>query len=317
MKKRLISGIKPSGKIHIGNYLGSIKKWLELQGEYESFFFLADYHALTTEKNKEVLKKQIKDLLIDLFSLGLNPKKATIFKQSAIQGHTELAWIFNCLIPISELERMTQYKNIKAQEKSVNAGLLTYPALQAADILLYKGEYVPVGEDQLQHLELTRIIARKFNNNYLKYFKEIKPILSPTPRIMSLNNPQKKMSKSLGESGYIAIRDSAETIARKIRKAVTNKEGINNLIELYEYFGEKNKLNKFKKDYENNSLMNSELKQELTTALINFLKPIQKNILYYEKHYNKIEKITKKGARKAQKIANINLEEIKNIIGIN
>ncbi len=316
MKKRLISGIKPTGKIHLGNYLGAIKKWLELQNKYECFFFIADYHALTTEKDKKILKEQTKNLLIDLISLGLNPKKTIIFKQSNIIGHTELSWIFNCLIPVSELERMTQYKNMKNKEKSINTGLLTYPVLQAADVLLYKGEYVPVGEDQLQHLELTRIIARKFNNNYFKYFKEIKPILSSTPKIMSLNNPNKKMSKLLGETSYIAIRDDAETIARKIRKAITNKEGVKNLIKLYEYFGDENKLNKFKKDYQKNILMNSELKQELTTSIISFLKPIQKNILYYKKHYNKIERIIKKGAKQAQKIANNNLKEIKNIIGI-
>ncbi len=316
MKKILVSGIKPTGKIHLGNYLGSIKNWIELQDKYDCFFFLADYHALTTEKNKKDLQEQIKDLAIDLMSLGINPKKSTFFKQSDIVGHTDLSWIFNCLIPVSELERMTQYKDIKKKEKSINTGLLTYPLLQAADILLYKGEYVPVGEDQLQHLELSRIIARKFNNNYFKYFKEIKPLLSPTPRIMSLNNPQKKMSKSLGESSYIAIRDNAETIARKIRKSITDKDGVNNLIELYEYFGNKDKLNKFKKDLKNNSLMNSELKQELTTSLINFLKPIQKNISYYKKHYNKINRINKKGAKKAQKIASNNLTEIKNIIGL-
>jgi len=316
MKKKLISGIKPTGKLHIGNYLGAIKKWIDLQDTYECFFFIADYHALTTEKNKDFLKNKTKILLIDLISLGLNPKKSIIFKQSEIIGHTELSWIFNCLTPVSELERITQYKNLKIKEKSINAGLLTYPTLQAADILLYKGEYIPVGEDQLQHLELTRIITRKFNNNYIKYFKEIKPILSPTPKIMSLNNPDKKMSKSLGEASYIAIRDNAEAVAKKIRKAVTNEKGIKNLMELYEYFGNKNKLNKFKKDYQKNSLINSELKQELTTSIINFLKPIQKNILYYEKNYNKIEKIIKKGAKHAQKIANNNLEEIKNIIGI-
>ena len=211
---------------------------------------------------------------------------------------------------------MTQYKDLKNKEKSINSGLLTYPILQAADILLYKGEYVPVGKDQLQHLELTKIISRKFNNTYTDYFKEIKPILSPTSKIMSLNNPKKKMSKSLGESSYIAIRDNAETIARKIRKAITDKEGVKNLIELYEYFGDKDKLKKFEKDFKNNSLMNSELKQELTTSIINFLKPIQKNISYYKKHYNKIEKIIKKGAKQAQKISNTNLEEIKNIIGL-
>ena len=140
MKKKLISGIKPTGKIHIGNYLGAIKKWIDLQDTYECFFFIADYHALTTEKNKDFLKNKTKILLIDLISLGLNPKKSIIFKQSEIIGHTELSWIFNCLTPVSELERITQYKNLKIKEKSVNAGLLTYPTLQAADILLYKGE---------------------------------------------------------------------------------------------------------------------------------------------------------------------------------
>lgn len=316
MKKRLISGIKPTGKIHLGNYLGAIKNWIELQNEYDSFYFIADLHALTSVKDKKILKEQTKDLLIDLISLGLDYKKSIIFKQSDIIGHTELSWIFNCLIPVSELERMTQYKDLKNKEKSINSGLLTYPILQAADILLYKGEYVPVGKDQLQHLELTKIISRKFNNTYTDYFKEIKPILSPTSKIMSLNNPKKKMSKSLGESSYIAIRDNAETIARKIRKAITDKEGVKNLIELYEYFGDKDKLKKFEKDFKNNSLMNSELKQELTTSIINFLKPIQKNISYYKKHYNKIEKIIKKGAKQAQKISNTNLEEIKNIIGL-
>jgi len=316
MKKRLVSGIKPTGKIHLGNYLGAIKNWIELQNEYESYYFIANLHALTTVKDKKELKRQTRELLIDLISLGLDPKKAIIFKQSDVIGHTELSWIFNCLIPVSELERMTQYKDLKNKEKSINSGLLTYPILQAADILLYKGEYVPVGKDQLQHLELTKIISRKFNNVYGDYFKEIKPVLSPTSKIMSLNNPKKKMSKSLGEASYIAIRDNAETIARKIRKAVTDKEGTKNLLELYEYFGDKNKFKKFRKDFKNNSLMNSELKQELTTSIINFLKPIQKKISYYENYYNKIEKIIKKGAKQAQKISNTNLEEINNIIGL-
>ncbi len=316
MKKILVSGIKPTGKLHLGNYLGAIKNWIELQDKYTCFFFIADLHALTTEKDPKIVKQQTKDLIIDLLSLGLDPKKSVIFKQSDIIGHTELSWIFNCLIPVSELERMTQYKDLKKKEKSINSGLLTYPILQAADILIYKGEYVPVGEDQLQHLELSRMIARKFNNTYTKYFKEIKPVLSPASRVRSLNDSEKKMSKSLGPNSYIAIRDSKKDITKKIKKAVTDKQGVKNLLKLYEYFGEEKKLKEFKKDYKDNKLMNSELKKEITKVLLDFLIPFQEKMKYYTKNYSKIEKILDKGSKKAQKIANKNLKKINNIVGL-
>ncbi|MBT4349832.1 tryptophan--tRNA ligase [bacterium] len=314
--KRLVSGIKPTGNIHLGNYLGAIKNWVELQKEYECFFFIADLHALTIEIDPRDLKQQTHELIIDLLALGINPKKTTFFRQSDIIGHAELGWIFNCLMPVAELSRMTQFKDESQKNiNNINAGLLTYPSLQAADILIYKGDVVPVGKDQLQHLELTRIAARKFNNRYKRYFPEIKPILSPAQRLMSLNNSKKKMSKSLGPASYIAIRDDEETVTHKIKKAVTDEAGVKNLLELYSYFGKKSKHQKMEKAHAAGKLMNSELKEELTLEILKFLKPIQIKIANYETQPLKIDKIIKNGAKKAQKIADKNLAEIKKIIG--
>ncbi len=315
---KLISGIKPTGKMHLGNYLGAVKNWVELQKQYQCSFFIADLHALTIEINQQTLQQQTFDLAVDLLAIGINPKKSILFKQSNIVGHTELAWIFNCLTPIAELERMTQFKDKSVkQENNVNAGLLTYPSLMAADILLYQAEYIPVGEDQVQHLELTRIIARKFNNRYGKFFPEVKPVLSPAKRLMSLNDSNKKMSKSLGEASYIAIRDDAETINKKIKKAVTDEQGVKNLLELYSYFGTQTQTDKMTKALKAGELMNSELKDELSKTIITFLTPIQEKIKYYQAHPKEVEKILNDGAKKAQKIADKNLKEIKSIVGLN
>ena len=220
------------------------------------------------------------------------------------------------MLPVAELNRMTQFKDESIrQAENVNAGLLTYPCLQASDILIYKGEVVPVGEDQLQHLELTRLAARKFNNRYQKYFPEIKPILSPAARLMALNNPGKKMSKSLGESSYIAIRDNEETVIKKIKKAVTDEAGVKNLLQLYSYFGKKSKHQKMEKKYSAGKLMNTELKEELAKEILKFLAPIQKKIALYEQQPEKVDRIMKNGAKKAQKIADQILTETKKIIG--
>lgn len=315
---KLTSGIKPTGRMHLGNYLGAVKNWVELQNQYQCSFFIADLHALTIDISPEALQKQTFDLAVDLLAIGVNPKKSILFKQSDIVGHTELAWIFNCLLPVSELERMTQFKDKSSQKpENINTGLLTYPSLMAADILLYLAEYIPVGEDQVQHLELTRIIARKFNNRYGKFFPEVKPVLSPARRLMSLNDPGKKMSKSLGETSYIAIRDDADTINKKIKKAVTDEQGVKNLLELYSYFGSQTQTDKMSKALKAGELMNSELKDELSKTIITFLAPIQEKIKYYQSHPKEVEKILADGAKKAQKIADKNLKEIKNIVGLN
>ncbi len=224
-KNRIVSGIQPSGELHIGNYLGAIKNLIKLQNEDNNnlLLFVADYHSLSGDSVSPDRKRaQIEQLLVDLVSLGIDPQKTILFIQSHVPEVTELAWIFNTLTPIGELERMTQFKDKALRQKeNINAGLFNYPILQAADILMYEANAVPVGEDQLQHLELTRTIARKFNGRYGEYFKEPTALLSPTPRVMSLTHPLQKMSKSHGPSTYIGVFDEPSTIEEKIKSAVT------------------------------------------------------------------------------------------------
>ena len=194
--KTIVSGIQPTGNLHIGNYLGAVKNWLELQknNEYQMYIFVADLHSLTGKLSAEELHRQTKITIAELLALGIDPNKVTFFKQSDIREHTELAWFFSCVTPVSELYRMTQFKDkSEAQVKNINSGLLTYPILQAADILLYKGDTVPVGEDQIQHVEITRDTARWFNKKYkTDYFPKTKHLLTHIPKIKSLLEPNKK-----------------------------------------------------------------------------------------------------------------------------
>ena len=222
---RIFSGIQPSGSLHIGNYLGAVKNWAELQHKYESFFCIVDYHAITVPYAPSDLRTRTSEMALSLLAAGLDTSKCTLFVQSMVPEHTELAWIFNTLTPLGELERQTQFKDKASREESVPAGLLNYPVLQAADILLYRAELVPVGEDQLQHLELSRDIARKWNTRFdvggpgSGYFPEPKGLLTPTRRIMGLDG-QAKMSKSLGNT--VDMLESPDSIWAKLRPAVTD-----------------------------------------------------------------------------------------------
>ena len=237
---RIFSGIQPSGSLHIGNYLGAVKNWVDLQHKYESFFCIVDYHAITLPYEPAELRARTADMALSLLAAGLDPTKCTLFVQSMVQEHTELAWIFNTLTPLGELERQTQFKDKASREESVPAGLLNYPVLQAADILLYRAELVPVGEDQVQHLELSREIARKWNarfdvpaaaRNMLRtgesetpgFFPEPKALLTPAKRIMGLDG-QAKMSKSLGNT--IDLLESPESVWEKLRPAVTDPKRV-------------------------------------------------------------------------------------------
>ena len=237
---RIFSGIQPSGSLHIGNYLGAVKNWVDLQHEYESFFCIVDYHAITVPYEPAELRARTADMALSLLAAGIDPAKCTLFVQSMVPEHTELAWIFNTLTPLGELERQTQFKEKASREESVPAGLLNYPVLQAADILLYRAELVPVGEDQLQHLELSREIARKWNARFDTpvipkkagkanereapgFFPEPKALLTPTRRIMGLDG-QAKMSKSLGNT--IDLLESPATIWEKLRPAVTDPKRV-------------------------------------------------------------------------------------------
>lgn len=262
-KPILISGIQPTGKLHIGNYLGALKNFVVLQnsGKYECYFFIADMHALTENPNAKDLNVNIANLSADFLAIGLNPKKSTIFIQSRIQPLLELQWILSTITPTSELMRMTAFKEkilqpLKPSERKKitkegldkiieksNFGLAEYPILMASDILLYDAEFAPVGADQLQHLELTRTLARKFNKKFGQTFKEPRALITSAPRVMSLNEPRKKMSKSI-PAGCLFIDDEPQTIREKIKRAVTDsgseikydkndKPAISNLLSIY------------------------------------------------------------------------------------
>jgi len=217
---RIFSGIQPSGELHIGNYLGAVKNWVELQREIESYICIVDLHAIIGDFEPESLRRRTREMAISLLAAGIDPNQATLFVQSRVPEHTELAWIFNTVTPLGELERQTQFKDKAARQESVSAGLLNYPVLQAADILLYLADTVPVGEDQLQHLELSREIARRWNNKFgVDFFPEPKARLTPTRRIMGLDG-QGKMSKSLGNT--VALLEDKETIWAKLKPAMTD-----------------------------------------------------------------------------------------------
>jgi len=223
---RIFSGIQPSGELHIGNYLGAVRNWVRLQHQHPSIICIVDYHAITQPYEAGQLRIRRRDMAVSLLAAGIDPNVATLFVQSAVPEHTELAWIFNAVAPLGELERQTQFKEKSARQESVPVGLLTYPVLQAADILLYRADLVPVGEDQVQHLELSRVIARRWNAQFgggEEFFPEPKPLLSPTPRIMGLDG-QAKMSKSLGNT--VGLLEPASAVWEKLRPAVTDPKRV-------------------------------------------------------------------------------------------
>jgi tryptophanyl-tRNA synthetase len=326
MKPILISGIQPTGKLHIGNYLGALKNFVALQnsGRYRCYFFIADLHSLTEDFEPKEKSEQILDLLLDYLAVGIDPKKSVIFIQSQVAAHTELGWILNTLTPFGELSRMTQFKEKSAaQRKNINVGLFDYPALQAADILLYKAEFVPVGEDQLQHLEFTRTLARKFNNRFGKIFPEPKPLLTETPRLMSLDNPHKKMSKSRPE-GCLLLDDSPQVIREKIKKAVTdsgheikydlkNKPAISNLMKIYQAMSETS-LKNIEKRYRDKGY--GDFKKDLTEIIIACLSPFQERKKRLSKQPQKVGKILETGAKKAGVAAEETMKEIKKKVGL-
>ena len=220
---RIFSGIQPSGELHVGNYLGAVKNWVALQARYESFFCVVDYHAITVQYEPAQLRARRRDLAVSLLAAGLDPARCVVFVQSAVPEHTELAWIFNSVTPLGELERQTQFKEKAQRQESVSAGILNYPILQAADIMLYRADLVPVGEDQVQHLELSREIARRWNARFAPeaepYFPEPQALLTPTRRILGLDG-QAKMSKSMNNT--IGLLESPDAIWAKLRPAVTD-----------------------------------------------------------------------------------------------
>jgi len=329
---KIFSGIQPSGVIHVGNYFGAIKQWIELQKKNTCILGIVDLHAITASYDPKEMQKNIFETAIDYLSAGIDPKKSIIFVQSHIKEHAELTWLLETLAPMGELERMTQFKEKARQNKeNINAGLFAYPVLMAADILLYKTEIVPVGEDQTQHVELTRTLARKFNSRFGETFPEPKTQLPKIgARIMSLTDPNTKMSKSLGPQSYIALSDSPEAIRQKIKTAVTdsgkeikfdeqNKPAISNLLTIYHLFSKKS-IADIEKKYKNKGPTQAgryaEFKKDLAEVIIKGLKPFQEKRKELEKNPRLIEKILAEGQKKAQKIATETIKEVKIKMGL-
>lgn len=323
-KSTILSGIMPTGIPHIGNYLGAIKQWVDLQQKYRTFIMVADLHAITTPQEPQELRIKTIELAALLIACGINPEISALFLQSHVPAHTELGWIFNTMTPLGELERMTQFKE-KRESAGIYAGLLNYPTLQAADILLYQPDLVPVGEDQLQHLELTREIARKFNNRFGKIFTMPMPLPDNIDRIMGLDDPRKKMSKSATNSAsYISLLDTPEEIRKKIKDAVTDsgkaimfapneKPAITNLIIIMSAFSNKKIYSEIEEEYKNKGY--AEFKSNLAELIIRSLAPIQEKYIDLIKNPDIILNILRKGAHTAEKVANQTLSDVKEKMG--
>ncbi|WP_434336879.1 tryptophan--tRNA ligase [Mesomycoplasma conjunctivae] len=328
MKYRLVSGITATGNLTLGNYLGSIKPSLSVQDNYDSFIFVADLHALTIEIDPKELRENRKNIMAFYLACGINPQKSTIFFQSDVSEHSELYWLLQSRTTIGELSRMTQFKDkSKIQEgnktEKVPTGLLVYPVLMAADILLYNPRYVTVGADQLQHLELTRNIAVRFNNKYNTDFILPEPIVSKVAtKIMSLTEPTKKMSKSTNQpNSAIFLLDDPQVAYKKIQKAVTDSEnkvyfdqaskpGISNLISIYAGLTEKT-IDEIVFEFEGKNY--GEFKEAVGKVVSEFLKDLQEK---FYKNLLIVDQVAKSGAEKARKIASINLKNLKDKIGI-
>ena len=320
--KKVFSGVQPSGTITIANYIGAIKQFVELQNQYDCIFSIVDYHAITQDYPVKEMPSRIMGAALDFLACGLDPQKAIIFVQSDRPEHTELAWILNTITPLGDLQRMTQFKEKSEKTKEVNAGLLNYPVLMAADILIYKAELVPVGEDQIQHLELARTIARKFNQKYGKTFPEPKPIIKGGARILGLDG-KGKMSKSNPANTYIALSDSPEIVREKVAAAVTDKgtggeisAGSQNLFTLLEIFAGSSIAEKFIKQRKNGTIKYSDMKPVLAEAIIKELEPIQKRRAELEKDLPAIKKILKDSAQKLEPKTKETLKEVKDKIGL-
>lgn len=325
-KKTIFSGVKPSGDAHLGNYLGALSKWVELQDEYNCIFCVVDYHAITVKQNPAELNKRSVEVVKHYLASGINPEKSIIFQQSDVTAHTELAWILNCVARISDLNKMTQFKDKAGKnQENVSVGLFDYPTLMAADILLYQTDAVPVGDDQVQHVELTRTLGRRFNQQFSEVFKIPEVIIRKEgARIMSLTDPLKKMSKSSDSAAsYIALADEPEVAANKIMRAVTDsgaeiiydrekKPALANLLTIYSLLNH-TPIKDLEKSYQGKGYM--DFKRDLAGVVKRFL--TEYHLKYNSFKDEDIKEILKLGAGKVRPLAEETLKKAKQAIGLN
>ena len=326
-KKRIFSGVQPSGNLTIGNYLGAIKNWIPMQDEFECLYCVVDLHTLTVRQKASDLRQRSLNLLALYMACGLDPQKSILYLQSHVSAHAELAWILNCYTYMGELNRMTQFKDKSVKHgDNINAGLFTYPVLMAADILLYQAELVPIGQDQKQHLEITRDIAERFNNIYGDTFTIPEAYIPKIgAKIMSLQEPEKKMSKSdENENAYVFILDSQDTIIRKFKRAVTdsereirydevNKPGVSNLISIYSSVTDKS-FPDIEKEFDGKSY--GELKEAVGQSVAEMLKPIQQKYAEFSANKDYLNSILKENSEKAAYMARKTLSKVYRKVGL-
>ncbi|AGT74567.1 tryptophan--tRNA ligase [Helicobacter pylori SouthAfrica20] len=323
-KKRVFSGIQPTGQIHLGNYLGAIKHWVEMQDEYENLFCVVNSHAITLPIDPTFLKSQSYELVKLLLACGISPKQSGLFIQSEVDEHPALAWLLDCQVSMGEMQRMTQFKDKSLKNpKSVNVGLFNYPILMASDILLYQSDLVPVGEDQKQHLELTRNVAEKFNRDFGECFKIPEPLIAKVgARVMGLDEPQVKMSKShKGANHAIFLLDEPDVIVRKIKKATTDsigtiqfdatREGIFNLLNIYMLLSDESP-ESIEERFRNKGY--GDFKKELAEVIIQALKPIQER--YKEISDDEVKATLNHGVEKARPLARATYQKAKELMGL-
>ncbi len=326
MKKRIFSAIQPTGVMTLGNYIGAIKNWNDLQDEYECIYSIADLHSLTVRQTPADLRKNSIQLMALLLACGIDPEKSLLYFQSRVHQHAELAWILNCYTQMGELSRMTQFKDKSAKhENNINAGLFTYPVLMAADILLYQADLVPVGHDQKQHLEICRDIAERFNGIYGDVFKIPEGFIPKVgARVMSLQNPTAKMSKSdTNVNGYILMTDDTDTIIRKFKRAVTDseaeivyregKDGINNLISIYGAVTGKT-AEETEKEFAGKGY--GDFKLAVGEAVADALRPVQEKYEYFLSNKDYLQEIYKKSEQTASYLAMKTLRKVYKKVGL-
>jgi len=322
--KRIFSGIQPTGEIHIGNYLGAIQNWVKLTESYDCIYCIVDYHAISIDYESLLMQQRITDTALINIACGLTRDRCTLFVQSHVPEHTELAWVFNCVTPIGDLERMTQFKQkAKQHRKNVNMGLLDYPVLQAADILIYKAGYVPVGKDQYQHVELTREIARKFNSRFGEVFPEPLVLESKTPKILGLDGKQ-KMSKSM--NNYIGMLEPPDAIWEKLRTAVTDVNRVRrndpgnprkcNVHSLHRAFSNPQETRQIARDCRTAAIGCIDCKRILWKNMVARLAPIQERARELQSDISIVKQTLAEGADRCRGIASAVMAEVRNRMGL-
>ncbi len=329
-KKRVLSAIQPTGEMHFGNYFGANQNWVHLQEQHECFYGVVDYHAMTMPFNTKKLRQNTWEIIFNLLAIGIKPE--SLFIQSLIPEHTELNWIFNCFCSHGQLSRMTQFKDKSSQSKEkakdnfISAGIFDYPVLQAADILIYKADYVPVGKDQEQHLELTRNIAERFNNQVGKeYFMLPEPLYTQLPKVLSTADPSRKMSKSAGEKHYISVFAEEARIRKQIKSAVTDtgntpegemSAGVQNLFALLQAADKIEAHTALLENYKGGSLKYSELKQEVADGLVALSTQFKENKAAFMADKKNIKSQIKASSALIRRQAQQTIKEVKDLVGL-